>query len=71
MQINEITGALKNRRKELKLTLQDVAIKIGKKRQYVATVENGANVKLGALINHCEALNLNLTLTENVPYKAE
>jgi len=62
MQFKEITSRLKTRRKELKLTLQQVSDLTGETKQYINIIENGANTKLDKLIVLCDALNLQIIL---------
>lgn len=71
MQARDITSKLKTRRKELKLTLQDVADLTGETKQYINIIENGANTKLDKLIKLAKALNLTVTLSENITYKPD
>lgn len=53
---------IKNRRKELKLTQNDLAKMIGKKRPYISRIENGEDIKLSNFILIANALNLSINL---------
>jgi len=55
---------IKNRRKELKLSQNDLAKLIGKKRPYISRVENGEDIRISNLILIANALNLSINLTE-------
>jgi len=54
----EITGILKTRRKELKLTLSDLSVKADAKKQYLSRVENGSNPTIDSLVSICAALDM-------------
>lgn len=54
---------LKNRRKELKLSQNDLAEMIGKKRPYISRIENGEDIKLSNFVLVANALNLSINLT--------
>lgn len=54
---------LKNRRKELKLSQNDLAEMIGKKRPYISRIENGEDIKMSNFVLVANALNLSITLT--------
>lgn len=60
-----LSEILKERRKELKLSQQELADKIGKKRPYISRVENGEDVRLSNFIQIATALGLNLKLGTN------
>jgi len=53
---------LKHRRKQLKLSQEDLANKIGKKRPYISRVENGEDLRLSNLVQIASALDLRLEL---------
>jgi DNA-binding XRE family transcriptional regulator len=53
---------LKDRRKELKLTQEDVAQKVGKKRPYISRVENGEDVRISNFVQIARVLGLNFEL---------
>jgi len=54
---------LKEKRKELKITQKELAEKIGKKRSYIAHIEQGkTDMQLSSLIGISNALGLQLTL---------
>jgi len=54
---------LKDRRKELKMTQQQLAERIGKERSYIAHIERGqTDMQLSSLINISNALGMKLTL---------
>lgn len=55
---------LKHRRKQLKLSQQELANKIGKKRPYISRVENGEDLRLSNLLQIATALDLRLELVE-------
>jgi len=54
---------IKNRRKELKLTQNDLAELIGKKRPYISRIENGEDIRLSNFSLIASALNLSIQLT--------
>ena len=54
---------IKNRRKELKLTQNDLAELIGKKRPYISRIENGEDIRLSNFSLIANALNLSIQLT--------
>ena len=54
---------IKNRRKELKLTQNDLAELIGKKRPYISRIENGEDIRLSNFALIANALNLSIQLT--------
>lgn len=56
---------LKNRRKELKMTQEALAKKVGKKRPYISRVENGEDIKLSNLITIARALGLSVEIRPN------
>ena len=58
-----LSEVLRARRKELKLSQQELANKIGKQRPYISRVENGEDVRLSNFIQIANALGLNLHLT--------
>jgi ribosome-binding protein aMBF1 (putative translation factor) len=51
---------IKNRRKELKLTQQDLATIVGKKRPYISRVENGEDIQLSNFAIILNALGISL-----------
>jgi len=54
---------LRDKRKELKITQQQLAEKIGKKREYVALLEKGeTDMQLSTFFNISQALGLRFTL---------
>lgn len=53
---------LKTRRKELNLSQEELAFKIGKKRPYISRVENGEDLKISNLLQIATALGLTLDL---------
>ena len=55
---------IKNRRKELKLSQNDLAELIGKKRPYISRIENGEDIRLSNFSLVTNALNLSIQLTE-------
>jgi len=54
---------IKNRRKELKLSQNDLAELIGKKRPYISRIENGEDIRLSNFFLIANALNLSIQLT--------
>lgn len=62
MQYSEITQLIKQRRKELGLTLQQVADLTGDYKQRIAVIENGANTRAEHLIKICQALDLDIII---------
>jgi len=54
---------IKNRRKELKLSQNDLAKLINKKRPYISRIENGEDIRLSNLQLIANALNLSIQLT--------
>jgi ribosome-binding protein aMBF1 (putative translation factor) len=54
---------IKNRRKELKLSQNDLAEMIGKKRPYISRIENGEDIKISNFVLIANALNLTINLT--------
>ena len=54
---------MKGRRKELKLSQQDLAELIGKKRPYMSRIENGEDIRISNFALNANALNLNILLT--------
>ncbi len=57
-----LSEILKERRKELKLTQEDVAQKVGKKRPYISRVENGEDVRISNFVQIARVLGLNFEL---------
>ncbi len=60
---NYYADILKHRRKELKMTQQTLAEKVGKKRTYISRLENGEDVQLSNFVMVANALGLSLHLT--------
>ena len=54
---------IRNRRKELKLSQNDLAELIGKKRPYISRIENGEDIRLSNFSLIASALNLSIQLT--------
>ena len=54
---------IKNRRKELKLSQNDLAELVGKKRPYISRIENGEDIRLSNFSLIASALNLSIQLT--------
>jgi ribosome-binding protein aMBF1 (putative translation factor) len=54
---------IKNRRKELKLSQQDLADLIGKKRPYVSRIERGEDIRISNFALIANALNLSIQLS--------
>lgn len=57
-----LSEILKSRRKELKISQEELANKVGKKRPYISRVENGEDVRLSNFILIAHALGLNFEL---------
>ncbi len=57
-----LSEILKSRRKQLKLSQEELANKIGKKRPYISRVENGEDVRLSNFLQIANALGLNFEL---------
>lgn len=53
---------IKNRRKELRMSQEDLAVKVGKKRPYISRLENGEDIRLSnfALVAHALGLSIEL-----------
>lgn len=54
---------IRNRRKELKLSQNDLAELIGKKRPYISRIENGEDIRISNFALIANALNLTIQLT--------
>jgi ribosome-binding protein aMBF1 (putative translation factor) len=54
---------IKNRRKELKISQEELAKSIGKKRPYISRIENGEDIRLSNFALIANALNLSINLT--------
>ncbi len=54
---------IKSRRKELKLSQQELAKLIGKKRPYISRIENGEDIRLSNFALLANALNLSIQIT--------
>jgi DNA-binding XRE family transcriptional regulator len=57
-----LSEILKSRRKELKLSQEEVAKKVGKKRPYISRVENGEDVRISNFVQIANALGLSFEL---------
>ena len=57
-----LSEVLKYRRKELKLTQEELAQKVGKKRPYISRVENGEDVRISNFIQIAQELGLTFEL---------
>lgn len=53
---------LRSRRKELNLTQEELALKIGKSRPYISRIENGGDIEISNLLLLSHALDLKLEL---------
>jgi DNA-binding XRE family transcriptional regulator len=53
---------LKNRRKELKLSQEELADRVGKQRPYISRIENGEDVRISNLVQIAQALGLSFEL---------
>lgn len=57
----EFAEILRNRRKELNLTQEELAEKVGKKRAYIARIEKGeTDMQLSSFISISQALGIKL-----------
>jgi ribosome-binding protein aMBF1 (putative translation factor) len=54
---------IRNRRKELKMSQDELAEKVGKKRPYISRIENGEDIRISNLVLIANALDLSLQLT--------
>ena len=54
---------IKNRRKELKMSQNDLAELVGKKRPYISRIENGEDIRLSNFALIANALDLSIQLT--------
>jgi len=54
---------LRSRRKELKLSQNQLAERVGKKRPYISRIENGEDIRISNLVLIANALDLSLQLT--------
>jgi ribosome-binding protein aMBF1 (putative translation factor) len=54
---------IKNRRKELHMSQENLAEKVGKKRPYISRIENGEDIKLSNFSLLANALGLTIELT--------
>jgi len=54
---------IKNRRKELNISQEELANSIGKKRPYISRIENGEDIRLSNFALVANALNLSIRLS--------
>jgi ribosome-binding protein aMBF1 (putative translation factor) len=54
---------IRNRRKKLKLSQEDLANIIGKKRPYISRIENGEDIRLSNFSLIANALDLSINIT--------
>lgn len=54
---------IKNRRKELKLSQNQLAERIGKQRPYISRIENGEDIRISNLALVANALDLSIEVT--------
>ena len=54
---------IKNRRKELKLSQNELAQRIGKQRPYISRIENGEDIRISNLALVANALDLSIEVT--------
>jgi len=54
---------IKNRRKELKLSQNELAERIGKQRPYISRIENGEDIRISNFALVATALDLTIELT--------
>ena len=57
-----LSEILRSRRLELKLSQEELAKKVGKKRPYISRVENGEDVRISNFVQIALALNLSFDL---------
>lgn len=57
-----LSEILKQRRKELKMTQEELAAKLGKKRPYISRVENGEDVRISNFVQIARVLGLGFDL---------
>ena len=53
---------IKSRRKELHMSQEDLAVKVGKKRPYISRIENGEDIRLSNFALLANALGLSIEL---------
>ena len=59
--LSDFAEILRNRRKELNLTQEELAEKVGKKRAYIARIEKGeTDMQLSSFISISQALGIKL-----------
>ena len=59
--LSELAEILRCRRKELNLTQEELALKVGKKRTYIARIEKGeTDMQLSSFISISHALGIKL-----------
>ena len=59
--LSEFAEILRNRRKELNLTQEELAEKVGKKRAYISRIEKGeTDMQLSSFISISQALGIKL-----------
>jgi len=56
-------AVIKNRRKELNISQEELANSIGKKRPYISRIENGEDIRLSNFALVANALNLSIRLS--------
>ena len=61
---NYFGDILRDRRKKLKMSQEELAQIVGKKRPYISRVENGEDVRISNLLLLSNALDLKLELSE-------
>lgn len=57
-----LSKILKSRRKQLKWSQEELAVKVGKKRPYISRVENGEDLRILNFIQIANVLGLNFEL---------
>ncbi len=57
-----LSEILRSRRKQLKWSQEELAIKVGKKRTYISRVENGEDLRISNFIQIANVLGLNFEL---------
>jgi len=54
---------IKNRRKELNLSQEQLAVIVGKKRPYISRIENGEDIRMSNFVLVANALELSIQLS--------
>ena len=54
---------IRSRRKELKMSQDELAVRVGKKRPYISRIENGEDIRISNFVLVANALDLSIQLT--------